>query len=163
MKTVPAPLLLATAVLGVAVGLGTGYLTRCPEANYPQCYHETIENGFNLFDGIQYTLTPVWTDDGLNLTLTSNVMCPYEAQLRVVVPSVKAGTPYLAYPFTADIQFENGQAKIKNIALPEVLPNTELAIFTSGRMAEESQTFHITKVLYKEIVSQNIPVTLRKP
>ena len=133
MKTVPAPLLLATAVLGVAVGLGTGYLTRCPEANYPQCYHETLAQGFNVIEGLKYTVDQHWQADGsLQLVIGSNVLCP--AATQVFVGQFPVGVP----PEEARAK---GQLKIIMTQLVEIVTETTKVTIPAARLEKNRQTF----------------------
>lgn len=106
------PLILTTALLGVVVGLGTAYMTRCPEARYPACYHESIQQGFNVFDGVAYAVQHDWQPDGgLILSVRTNVACMVGVRLFVgqfpegMAPEVsqELGKTRFAYAQTVEI------------------------------------------------------------
>lgn len=132
-----APFIAAAAILGLGVGVGLGYQLRAPEADYPACYKQTVDAGFNTLDGIQYTLQQKqMTDGNLTLALHTNVLCPYQVDVKLYGNTGKG----FGVVGTKTILADKGQLQVL-FPKPEKLTDDKLFLAITPALEQTAESF----------------------
>lgn len=95
-------------LLGAFAGAGVVHQWfLCPEAKYPACYAQTVENGYRLQEGLQYQVTTEKAGNKVTLKGELNVYCPIQLgfELLTLTPEGAMGDTLAENRVMAD----NGQ------------------------------------------------------
>ena len=118
----------------------------CPETTYPACYHQMFEKGFTPFNGVTYDVSHSWQKDTLTLNMTSDILCPYEADvelLKLVKDKNGARNEVVA---SGVATFDAGKAQTLELDRSKVANGENVTLVVRGKApAEDAAGFHIEK------------------
>lgn len=158
------PILTASAVVGLGVGAAiTHQWFMCPEYGYPKCYQQMVEQGFMPSERLSYEVTPTWREENFDIDLQSDVLCPFKAQVLLMVPEqTEDGVVHPVEKFSTEVTFENGRAIAKDLPLKSLSSDQDSALVVR-MLPQEIATFDITNILGTQHTQAMAVIPLKRP